>query len=171
MKEPNSLPIKMRSWHRYLGFFLAGVMAIYALSGIVLIFRTTNTFKREVLTVREVGKVENAEQLGSAIRKRDLKVTRTDGDNWYFESGSYNTKTGVAEYTSMELPFVLDKLTHLHKATTKDPLFFLNIGFGISLLFFVVSAFWMYRPDTAIFKKGMYFTVGGVVLVLILLFV
>jgi len=37
----------MRIYHRYLGFFLAGIMAIYALSGIVLIFRDTNFLKQE----------------------------------------------------------------------------------------------------------------------------
>ena len=31
----------MRVYHRYLGFFLTGIMAMYALSGIVLILRDT----------------------------------------------------------------------------------------------------------------------------------
>ena len=42
---------KMRIFHRYLGFFLAGIMAVYALSGIVLIFRDGGLpFKRPVTT-------------------------------------------------------------------------------------------------------------------------
>ena len=32
-----------RILHRYLGFFLAGIMMIYAVSGITLIFRNTDT--------------------------------------------------------------------------------------------------------------------------------
>ena len=36
------LSLKFRVLHRYLGFFLAGVMAIYAISGIIMIFRETN---------------------------------------------------------------------------------------------------------------------------------
>lgn len=32
----------MRVYHRYLGFFLAGIMAVYAISGVVLIFRDTD---------------------------------------------------------------------------------------------------------------------------------
>jgi uncharacterized iron-regulated membrane protein len=28
----------MRIYHRYLGFFLAGIMAVYAVSGVVMIF-------------------------------------------------------------------------------------------------------------------------------------
>ncbi|MGB5386876.1 MAG: hypothetical protein WBN20_08840 [Eudoraea sp.] len=37
----------MRTYHRYLGFFLAGIMAVYAISGIVLTFRNTDFYKRK----------------------------------------------------------------------------------------------------------------------------
>ena len=47
MKEKRPAKYNMRIIHRYLGFFLAGIMAVYALSGIVLIFRDTNIFKKE----------------------------------------------------------------------------------------------------------------------------
>jgi hypothetical protein len=88
-----------------------------------------------------------------------------------FKQGTYNKVSGEANYTTKELPTVLKKLTDLHKAETKDPLYYLNIFFGVSLLFFVVSSFWMFLPNTTIFKKGLYFTLAGVVLVLIMLFV
>jgi uncharacterized iron-regulated membrane protein len=35
----------MRIFHRYLGFFLSGIMTVYALSGVVLIFRDSDFFK------------------------------------------------------------------------------------------------------------------------------
>lgn len=38
---------KMRIYHRYLGFFLAGIMAVYALSGVILIFRETPFLKKK----------------------------------------------------------------------------------------------------------------------------
>jgi hypothetical protein len=65
----------------------------------------------------------------------------------------------------------MTKLTDLHKASTKQPLFFLNIFFGISLLFFVVSSFWMFLPGTATFKKGLYFALAGLILTLILIYI
>lgn len=37
----------MRIIHRYLGFFLAGIMAVYALSGIIMIFRDTDFLKKK----------------------------------------------------------------------------------------------------------------------------
>jgi hypothetical protein len=62
-------------------------------------------------------------------------------------------------------------MTHLHKASTEDPLYYLNIFFGVALLFFVISAFWMYLPKTDVFKRGILFTLAGIVLTLVLLFV
>ena len=41
----SNLNTTMRIYHRYLGFFLAGIMAVYAISGIVLIFRDTDFLK------------------------------------------------------------------------------------------------------------------------------
>ena len=36
---------RMRIWHRYLGFFLAGIMAVYSTSGVLMIFRDTDFLK------------------------------------------------------------------------------------------------------------------------------
>jgi hypothetical protein len=33
----------------------------------------------------------------------------------------------------------------------------------------VLSSFWMYLPKTTIFKKGLYFTLAGIVLTILLL--
>ncbi len=161
----------MRILHRYIGFFLAGIMAVYSLSGIVLIFRDTNFLKKEKLVEKTVMPNVKADELGKIIKMRDLKFDRSEGDVQYFKQGSYNSTTGFVSYTTSELPRILTKLTQLHKASTKQPLFFLNIFFGVSLFFFVISSFWMFKPETKIFKKGMYFTIAGIALTLILLFI
>lgn len=168
-KKKNTL--SMRILHRYLGFFLVGIMAVYAVSGIVLIFRNTNTFKKADHIEKTVEANFSAQALGQSLRIRNLKVDREEGDIMYFEQGTYNKKTGVADYTVYELPFILDKITHLHKASTRDSLYWLNIFFGLSLLFFVVSTFWMFLPKTKTFRKGLYFTAAGIIFTLIILFV
>lgn len=160
----------MRILHRYLGFFLAGIMAVYALSGIVLIFRKTDFLKKEITIEKTVATNLQPDALESVLEIKKLKVTSQKGDLYYFKEGTYNKVTGEANYTVERLPIVLDKMTHLHKATTNDPLFFLNIFFGIGLLFFVISSFWMFMPSTDIFRKGLYFTLAGVILTLVLLF-
>jgi hypothetical protein len=159
----------MRIWHRYLGFFLAGIMAVYALSGIILIFRDTDFLKIDKQVKKQLKPNLNTEDLGKAIRKRDLKIASITGTVKTFDNGTYDTLSGNVQYSTKALPPMVEKLTHLHKASTKDPLFFLNIFFGASLLFFVISSFWMFMPSTSIFKKGLYFTLGGIALVLIML--
>jgi hypothetical protein len=161
----------MRIWHRYLGFFLAGIMAIYSLSGIILIFRSTDFLKQEKKMSEQLKPGLTADQIGQAIRMRDLKFDSSNGAIQNFKQGTYNSETGAVNYTIKTLPNALDKLTKLHKANTKDPLFYLNVFFGVSLLFFVISSFWMFMPSTSIFKKGLYFTLAGAILVLIMLFV
>ncbi|UZT99940.1 hypothetical protein ODZ84_10405 [Chryseobacterium fluminis] len=88
-----------------------------------------------------------------------------------FKQGAYNQATGEAKYSKMELPSVIDKMTKLHKAQSKDRLSPLNAFFGISLLFFVISSFWMFNPKSKAFKRGMIFTVAGLVVSIILLLI
>lgn len=161
----------LRVYHRYLGFFLAGVMAMYAVSGIVMIFRQTDFLKKEKTVERSVPVGIKLDDLGKELKIKELKIEKTEGNTVYFKQGTFDLTTGIAKYQVMELPLVLEKMSQIHKATTKSPLFFLNIFFGLALLFFVLSAFWMFIPSSDIFKKGMYFTVAGILLVLILLFV
>jgi len=161
----------MRIYHRYLGFFLAGIMAVYAISGITLIFRDTDFLKSAKQVEKQVKSNLSAEELGKQLKIRDLKVEKEEGDILSFKQGTYNKATGVANYQTKKLNSFIDKLQHLHKADTESPLFYLNIFFGVSLLFFVVSAFYMFLPGTNTFKKGLYFTLAGLVLTLIMLFV
>lgn len=161
----------MRVYHRYLGFFLAGIMAVYAISGVVMIFRDTDFLKSEKMVEKTLAPALQTADLAKALKMRDLKIQKEENDVVYFESGTYNKSTGVARYKTKEWPRLLDKLTRIHKASTKDPLFFLNVFFGLSLLFFVVSSFWMFMPKTRIFQKGLYFTLAGIVLTLVLVFV
>ncbi|MFT4832455.1 MAG: hypothetical protein ACI815_002110 [Psychroserpens sp.] len=161
----------MRIIHRYLGFFLAGIMAMYAISGIIMIFRNTDFLKQDVAVERELKPNLASAELGAALKIKGFKPEKTEGNTVYFVQGKYNTETGMANYNKKELPLILDKMEHLHKATTDSPIYWLNIFFGVSLLFFVVSAFWMFMPKTTIFKKGVLFSLAGILLTLILLFV
>ena len=160
---------KLRIYHRYLGYFLAGIMAVYATSGFIMIFRDTDFLKSDKQIEKQLRPNIKTEDLGRELRMRDFKVEKEEGDIIRFEQGTYNKSTGMAKYTSKEWPFFIEKLTRLHKADTNSPLFFLNVFFALSLLFFVLSAFWMFLPKTTIFKKGLYFALAGVVLTIILI--
>lgn len=161
----------MRIIHRYLGFFLAGIMAVYALSGVLLMFRDTDFLKRTTVIDKTIEKNLSAQNLGEALKIRRLKVERYSGDSLILKNGFYLKSTGKVKYSQQELPLLINKMNHLHKAKKGDPLYFLNVFFGVSLLFFVLSSFWMFMPKTIIFKKGLYFTAVGIALTLIMLLV
>lgn len=167
----SKLNVTMRVYHRYLGFFLVGIMAMYAISGIIMIFRETEFLKSEKVVERTLPPDFRLEDLGRVVRMREFKIDKEENGVIFFKNGTFDKNTNTVKFTAKELPFVLDKMTHLHKATTKDPLFFLNIFFGLSLLFFVISSFYMFMPSSDIFKKGLYFAIGGAILTLILIFI
>ncbi len=171
MTNKKSINFRFRVIHRYLGFFLAGIMAVYAFSGIVLIFRDTDFLKKEKNITKQIKPNAEGDEIGQMLGIRGFTIEKEEGDIIYFRDGSYNKSTGDAEYVVKQLPTVIDKMTQIHKARSAEPLFFLNIFFGVSLLFFVISAFWMFTPKTSIFKKGLMFALGGIILTLILLFV
>jgi hypothetical protein len=160
----------MRIYHRYLGFFLSGIMAVYAISGIILIFRNTDFLKSEKIIETQLAPNLPDEEIGKSLKLREFKAEKTEGGVVYFKDGTYDQTSGLAVRKVKQLPFILDKMTKLHKANTNSPLYFLNIFFGLSLLFFVLSAFWMFMPNSPIFKKGLYFALGGIVLTLLLIF-
>lgn len=145
-------------------------MAVYAVSGIVLIFRDTDYFKKETQIVKELPADTKPEELGEALRIRRFKLDKVEDGIAYFDNGTYDLNTHTASYVVKELPFVLDKMTHLHKATSSRPLFFLNIFFGLSLFFFVVSSFWMFMPGSDLFKKGVYFALAGLAFAALMVF-
>lgn len=161
----------MRIIHRYLGFFLAGIMAVYSVSGILLVYRDTDFLKKENAYEKKFDANLDEKKLGKEIKIKGFEVDKTENGLMYFKQGTYNIATGEAKYTKKELPYVLDKMTKLHKSQSKDSLSPLNVFFGIALFFFVVSSFWMFNPKTKAFKKGMYYTAAGLILALIMVFI
>ena len=157
--------------HRYLGFYLAGIMAVYSISGVSLIFRKTDVFKKVVETTKTISPNLSVKDLESTLKIKNLYVNNIEGNIVYFDNGRYNKLTGEVVYSKKEIPFFLKKMQTLHKATTKSPVYWLNIFFGISLLFFVISSFWMFLPSTSVFKKGIYFSLAGIVMTIIILFI
>jgi len=168
-KEKKSLSQYTRVWHRYLGFFVLGMLLIWALSGITLIYRDTDFLKKEKKVTTTLSPEINMAELGSALRIRDFKVIKTEGDVIYFQGGTFNVKTGVAEQTVKELIYPLNKWTSLHKTASKSVIHWFTLIFGIIMLFLAVSSFWMFKPGSVVFRKGMITVAAGIVFTLILL--
>ncbi len=96
MANKNSFSLKMRIIHRYLGFFLVGIMSVYALSGIVLIFRDSDAFKQERQITKQIKVNASSDELGELLDMRRLKVSKEKNDTIYFQNGFYDKTTGVS---------------------------------------------------------------------------
>ena len=160
----------MRITHRYVGYFAAGIMAVYALSGVLLIYRDTNFLKTEnnYDVVLKLNMTEK--ELAKEIKLKNVEFKTGDGDLKTFEQGTYNVKTGQAKYARMQLPYVLDKFNQLHKSTSTHRYASLNTVFGATLFFFVISSFWMFNFKSKAFRRGMIYAGIGFVLAVIMVF-
>jgi len=160
----------LRKLHRILGFFLAGIMAVYAFSGVLLIFRKTDLLQYDQTTEHQLKPGLQAQSLGDKLRIRGFEVIEDTAEQVIFEEGSYNKKSGLATVTEEDYAPVVQKLVKLHKATTSSPLYFLNIFFGCALLFFAVSSFFMFLPKLPVYRTGLKIAAAGFVFALVVVF-
>lgn len=164
----------MRIWHRYVGYFTAGIMAIYAISGIGLIFRDVHVLKKSSIVQKKIDAGLSEVALEKQVKLKGFKIKDTTENVVTFNEGpansegTYNRHTGALKYVGWENPLVLQKLMDLHKSKSKDSLSYLNVIFGICLLFFVISSFWMFKPKTKIFNKGLVIALLGFLFALIM---
>lgn len=168
-KPGKTIHYYMRLWHNYIGYFIAGLVIIYALSGIVQTYRDTNLLKTDVVKEKTVAPLLEEVELGKALQLREFKIEKTEGDIVYFKEGNYNKKTGIATITTKELYPWINKLTKLHKSNSKAPAHYFTTVFGVLMLFMSVSAFWMFKPGTKLFSRGVYMSVAGIVAAIILM--
>lgn len=168
-KKSKSFNYYMRSLHRDIGFFAFGLVVIYILSGIVLIYRDTEFLKREVTVERQLKPNMEIGDVGKELRMREVKVTKTEGDVISFQNGTYNKTSGAAVFTSKEVMFPLNKFINFHKAISGKATHWFNLVFGLVFLFLAVSSLWMFKANTKTFRRGMILVGVGIVFTVILL--
>jgi hypothetical protein len=166
--EKKSINQRMRALHRDIGFFIIGLVVIYVLSGIALIYRDTDFLKHNVKIEKLLSKNMQPSELKKSLHMKDLKVINSEGDTLFFDEGKYIKSTGIAQYTIKENIFPFNKFIGIHKVKSKNPLHWINTIFGLLLLFMVFSSFWMFKKGTALFRRGIIIAAVGLLLALIL---
>lgn len=159
----------MRFLHNNIGFLIAGLVIIYCLSGIIQIYRDTDFLKHEVVNEKKLAPNLQPVQLKDALRIRNFTIEKTEGGIIYFKDGTYNVSTGVAKFTAKEWYSWIVPFTELHKTSSSGAAHYFTTIFGILLLFMSVSAFWMFKPGTKLFSRGVYMTAAGIIASFILL--
>lgn len=168
-KKSKSFNYYMRSLHRDIGYFAFGLVVIYALSGVVLIYRNTDFLKREVKIERQLKPNMQTEDIGKELKLRDFKVTKTEGEVIFFQNGTYNKTSGLTVYTSKDIIFPLNKFINFHKAMSSKATHWFNLVFGAVFLFLAISSLWMFKPNTKTFRRGMILVGAGIVFTVVLL--
>ncbi|MEG1616518.1 MAG: hypothetical protein RR202_01690 [Bacteroidales bacterium] len=153
----------MRALHRDLGFFAIGLTLIYALSGILLMFRGTDFLKKETTIEKTLSSDMKGQQLQEALKLRRFKVLKEDANTIVFSEGTYEKQSGLVHYTVKEYIAPFNKMVSLHKVNSGNLLHWFLVGYGIILTFLAVSALWMFKPSNKNFKRGMVLTVVGVI--------
>ena len=171
MKKSGASKVRktMRALHRDLGFIAIAMVVMYVLSGILLTYRTTDFLKYEepVSVQLEPGLKDHV--LGKELKLRHFKVEEKNEKEIKFTNGTYNRETGVAEYIVKQYYSPLDKFVKLHKVNNNSGAHWFTVSFGVILGFLAISAFWMYKPSTRLFNRGMVFTGVGLVASVVLL--
>jgi len=168
-KKSKSINYYMRSIHRDLGYFAFGLVVIYVLSGVALIYRDTDFLKREVTVERQLKPNLEIAEVGRELRMREVKVIKTEGDMITFQNGTYNKTTGDATFVAKEVMFPVNKFINFHKAISSKATHWFNLVFGGVFLFLAVSSLWMFKPNTRTFRRGMILVGVGIVFTIVLL--
>lgn len=162
MKQGKAVYKWMRIMHRDIGFFVIGLTVIYCISGIMLTYRDTGFLKSERLIEKNIEPGLQAAQLGKALHLRNIELVGQDEEIIRFTAGTYNRETGIANYVSEEIPAVLSAFNSLHVTSSKDVRSVFSVFYAILLLFLGISSFWMYRPGSRLFKRGVITALSGV---------
>ena len=163
-----SLRYYMRILHRDIGFLMIGLTLVFSLSGILLVYRQTDLLKSDTAVVRTLSSGLTAESVGKALHLRNLKVSSDDGRYILFSSepsvhdGKYDRENGSVALTEKQLPTLLNKLNLLHKVGSANTTHWFSVIYGTLLMFLAVSSFWMFKPSTRQFRRGLALATGGV---------
>lgn len=161
----------LRALHRDLGFLAIGLIIVYSLSGIVLIYRDKGFMNTEIQIEKTLSPNLEPRQLGNELHIREMRETKTEGDIIYFKDGYYNKVTGMVSYKTKEVIFPFNKFIELHKSNSADTSHWFLTVFGIILLFLSVSSFWMFKKGTRSFSRGLILSGTGIVVTIIILLI
>ncbi len=169
MTEKRHLSNLMRSLHRDIGFLLIGLTIVYCVSGLVLIYRDRGFMRLEkkINITLQANLAPN--DLGKALGMRKLKIINKENGILYFHGGTYNIKNGETSAVISSYPSIIEKMNRFHMQSSGNLVHILAALYGVLLLFLAVSSFWMYRPGSRFFKRGLVLSGTGIAATMLLL--
>ncbi len=169
-----TLAYYMRILHRDIGFLMIGLTLVFAASGILLVYRSTDLLKSDTSVSRTLSPGLSGDDLSRALHLRKAKVSE-DGQYLVFSSepsirdGKYDRESGAVDYTEKKLPSLLEKFNALHKTGSSAPIHWFSVVYGVLLMFLAISSFWMFKRTTRQFRRALVFASLGFVVAALLL--
>lgn len=168
-KEQSTFAKIMQILHRDIGYFLVGIISVYALSGTLLIFRMSDFMKHDVEMERSLTPGLSMEELAREMRLPNLNNATVEGDMVYFQNGSYNSSTGEAVTIRRDLIFPFNKFSSFHRSGGTGIIKYITGLCGLMLFFLAVSSFWMYKKGSKKFWRGIILASTGIIFFLIII--
>lgn len=161
----------MRALHRDIGFIVIGLTLVYCLSGIILMYRDRGFFRNETKIDRTLPANLKPHDIGKYLKIRKFRITKVKDNIVHFKYGTYNIKTGATHERKYSYPSFIQKMNKFHMQASHRFAHIFALIYGILLTFLALSSFWMYKPGTKNFKRGIYLSVGGAIITLLILFI
>lgn len=150
-----SISYYMRALHRDVAFITIGFTIVYALSGMLLVYRNTDFLKKEVQFEKTLAAGVSKEDLGKELQIRNLKVEKVVDGVYYFNDGTYNSLTGKADYSKKIYPKFIDKMVSLHKMNGNNKLHWISTAYGGMLFFLAFSSLFMYKKGNKLHRRSL----------------
>lgn len=166
-----SIQYYSRALHRVLGYLAVGMVMVYAISGVTLIYRSGDFLKRNVMVEKIVERNLDAMQLGESLKIKNFKVLEENDSSILFEQGRYDKMSGAVAYTVKETVAPIDRFVKLHKLSEakNHNIAIITTIFGVVLFLLALTSLVMYKPGSKQFKSNMILTVAGVVFAVIII--
>ncbi len=161
---------KMRSLHRCLGYFVAGLMLIYAITGVLMVYRDTDVLKHEVTVEKQIKPGLSGDEVGGALKQKNFKIVSENANVVTFENGTYEKATGKAVYSDKVYYAPLNKMAQYHKIVSTKGVHWVGVVAGVGLLLLVVTSFFMFSPSSKQFKNGMIYAIVGLLVAVLAVF-
>jgi len=174
MIAKNKIRLWLRRIHRDAGYFVVGITLVYALSGIFLHHKLgVKTIKESVQVSSRLSVDQLKSEWMSTVSGKEITYLeeRSDEIIFYFPGGmgAYRKNTGAINFeTYKDRPFVIF-LSQLHENRIKGWGIIADIYAGV-LIFLALSGLFMVPGKNGFVRRGVWWFMAGVILVVLFAF-
>ena len=174
----NRITKLLRKWHRDIGYIVVAISLVYGISGILLnhkdAFPVISTLQTNETFITEQNISEFSQEWSQ--KHPDLELTKCfngkESIKFYFDGGKgrYALETGALTYESYKKHSFIAFFTDLHFNQKQGWKPIADL-FCVALIFLAISGLAMVKGKNGFKKRGIWLMIGGILLVVIFIFI